>query len=238
MIPFAKPGASESYVEMGAKAVAAALADAGVSYAAIQQAYAGYVYGDSTCGQAVLYRAGLTGIPIFNVNNNCSTGSSALFLARQAVASGQVECALAVGFEEMRPGALGSNFPDRVGPMARHAGLMGELQPLDPKAPRGPVLRRRRRGVCGKIRDRSGSLCQDRRQGARARRQQSFRDFPQSAFGRGNSGLTPAIWVDDALSMLPADMRCGGCDRLFAGVCRAPRPRWFGRDQGAGDDIR
>lgn len=136
MVPFAKPGASESYVEMGAKAVAAALADAGLSYAAIQQAYAGYVYGDSTCGQAVLYRAGLTGIPIFNVNNNCSTGSSALFLARQAVIGGQVECALAVGFEEMRPGALGSNFPDRVGPMARHAGLMGELQPPDPKAPR------------------------------------------------------------------------------------------------------
>lgn len=219
MIPFAKPSASESYVEMGAKAVAAALADAGLSYAAIQQAYAGYVYGDSTCGQAVLYRAGLTGIPIFNVNNNCSTGSSALFLARQAVASGQVECALAVGFEEMRPGALGSNFPDRVGPMARHAGLMGELQPHDPKAPRAAVLRRRRRGVRGKIWHRSGSLRQDRRQGARACRQQSFRDLPQPAVGRGNSGLTAAIRADDPLSMLPANMRRRGaivCSPAFA----------------------
>ncbi len=136
MIPFAKPGASESYIEMGSKAVAAALTDAGLPYSAVQQAYAGYVYGDSTCGQAVLYRAGLTGIPIINVNNNCSTGSTALYLARQAVASGVVDCALAVGFEEMRPGALASNFPDRVGPVNRHADLMAELQAPDPKAPR------------------------------------------------------------------------------------------------------
>ena len=136
MVPFAKPGASESYVEMGSKAVSAALADAGLSYTAVQQAYAGYVYGDSTCGQTVLYRAGMTGIPIINVNNNCSTGSTALFLARQAVASGAVDCALAVGFEEMRPGALASSFPDRAVPMARHVALMAELQAKDPKAPR------------------------------------------------------------------------------------------------------
>ena len=136
MIPFAKPGASESYVEMGAKAVGAALADAGLPYSAVQQAYAGYVYGDSTCGQTVLYTAGMTGIPIVNVNNNCSTGSTALFLARQAVASGVVDCALAVGFEEMRPGALASNFTDRPAPMFRHVELMGELQEDDPKAPR------------------------------------------------------------------------------------------------------
>ncbi len=140
MIPFAKPGASEGYIDMGSKAVAAALADAGLPYSAVQQAYAGYVYGDSTCGQAVLYRAGLTGIPIFNVNNNCSTGSTALFLARQAVASGVVDCALAVGFEEMRPGALASYFPDRVGPVNRHADLMAELQAPDPKAPRAAKL--------------------------------------------------------------------------------------------------
>jgi acetyl-CoA acetyltransferase len=72
----------------------------------VQQAYVGYVYGDSTAGQAALYGVGLSGIPVFNVNNNCSTGSSALFLARQAVESGAVECALALGFEQMQPGAL------------------------------------------------------------------------------------------------------------------------------------
>ena len=46
------------------------------------------MYGDSTCGQRAVYEVGLTGIPVFNVNNNCSTGSTALFLARQAVSGG------------------------------------------------------------------------------------------------------------------------------------------------------
>src|SRR5690606_25215799 len=98
MIPFVKPGTSDSYDKMGETAIRLALADAGLEYRDIQQAYAGYVYGDSTSGQAALYRAGMTGIPVLNVNNNCSTGSSALFLARQAVASGMVDCAIALGF--------------------------------------------------------------------------------------------------------------------------------------------
>lgn len=113
MIPFTKPGASGSYIEMGAEAVRLALADAGAGYELIRQAYVGYVYGDSTAGQSALYEVGLSGIPIVNVNNNCSTGSTALFLARQAVESGVVECALALGFEQMRPGALGSVWKDR-----------------------------------------------------------------------------------------------------------------------------
>jgi acetyl-CoA acetyltransferase len=77
------------------------------------------VYGDSTCGQRAVYDVGLTGIPVFNVNNNCSTGSSALWLARQAVASGAAECVLAVGFEQMAPGALGAVYTDRPGPLSR-----------------------------------------------------------------------------------------------------------------------
>jgi sterol carrier protein 2 len=113
MIPFAKPGASPSYVEMGAEATRRALADAGLDYGAIQQAYAGYVYGDSTSGQRALYQVGLTGLPIVNVNNNCSTGSTALYLARQAVACGAADCVLALGFEQMKPGALGSVYTDR-----------------------------------------------------------------------------------------------------------------------------
>ena len=115
MIAFSKPGASESYDRMAAQAVAAALLDAGLDYTQVQQAYAGYVYGDSTCGQKALYRVGMTGIPIVNVNNNCSTGSTALFLARQAIAGG-ADCVLAVGFEQMVPGALGSVFKDRPSP--------------------------------------------------------------------------------------------------------------------------
>jgi acetyl-CoA acetyltransferase len=116
MIPFAKPGAAEPYPVMGERAAADALQDAGIDYADVQQAYAGYVYGDSTSGQKALYRLGATGIPVVNVNNNCATGSTALYLARQAVAGGAADCVLAVGFEQMNPGALGVHFQDRPSP--------------------------------------------------------------------------------------------------------------------------
>ncbi|MBP9907381.1 MAG: lipid-transfer protein, partial [Rhodoferax sp.] len=112
MIPFAKPGASDTYDKMGADATRLALADAGLDYGLVQQAFAGYVYGDSTCGQKALYQVGMSGIPVVNVNNNCSTGSTALYLARQAIAAG-ADCVLALGFEQMVPGALGSVFKDR-----------------------------------------------------------------------------------------------------------------------------
>src|SRR5882724_10242116 len=91
MVKFAKPGASEEYNVMASKAAKAALADAKVDYA-----------------------VGLTGIPVFNVNNNCSTGSTALYLARQAIEGGLAECVLVVGFEQMEKGALGSKFTDRT----------------------------------------------------------------------------------------------------------------------------
>jgi acetyl-CoA acetyltransferase len=140
MVPFAKPGKSEAYYQMGEKAARAALDDAGVAYTAVQQAYVGYVYGDSTCGQAALYGIGLTGVPIINVNNNCSTGSSALFLARQAVASGMADCVLALGFEQMVPGALGSSFPEKVSPLFRHEAVEREVQGIDPAAPHAAQL--------------------------------------------------------------------------------------------------
>jgi acetyl-CoA acetyltransferase len=127
MIPFKKPGTSEPYDVMGEQAVRMALADAGLDYADVQQAYAGYVYGDSTCGQKALYRVGMTGIPVVNVNNNCATGSSALFLARQAVQSGAVDCALAFGFEQMNPGALKSVWTDRPRALERALDMTDEL---------------------------------------------------------------------------------------------------------------
>ena len=127
MIPFRKPGASPSYWEMGADATRLALADAGLGYDAAQQAYVGYVFGDSTSGQRALYEVGMTGIPVINVNNNCSTGSTALFLARQAIASGAADCVLALGFEQMRPGALGSMYDDRPTPFTHFEALTDEL---------------------------------------------------------------------------------------------------------------
>ena len=135
MIPFTKPGASDDYPVMGETAARLALEDAGISYKDVQQAYVGYVYGDSTSGQAALYGMGLTGIPVVNVNNNCATGSSALFLARQAVAAGVVECALALGFEQMNPGALGSAFSDRPSPLKRFFKARKAMQGVDKMAP-------------------------------------------------------------------------------------------------------
>jgi acetyl-CoA acetyltransferase len=136
MIPFTKPGKSDPYHVMGATAAKLALQDAGVDYALVEQAYVGYVYGDSTSGQAAVYGVGLTGIPVFNVNNNCSTGSSALFLARQAVESGAAECVLALGFEQMVPGALKGAYDDRPSPMTRFVDAMSVRQGIDPAAPR------------------------------------------------------------------------------------------------------
>jgi acetyl-CoA acetyltransferase len=127
MIQFKKPGTSETYDVMGEQAISQALADSGLDFSDIQQAYAGYVYGDSTCGQKALYRVGMTGIPVINVNNNCATGSSALFLARQAVQSGAVDCALAFGFEQMNPGALKSAWTDRPPALERANKLVDEL---------------------------------------------------------------------------------------------------------------
>jgi acetyl-CoA acetyltransferase len=132
MIRFAKPGASDEYDIMGANAASAALKDAGIPYSEVEQAYVGYVFGDSTCGQAAMYRVGLSGIPIFNVNNNCSTGSTALMLARQAIEGGLAECVIAVGFEKMEKGALGSKYTDRITPLVQHVQVMNDLQGFVP----------------------------------------------------------------------------------------------------------
>ena len=118
MVPFVKPSANFGYDQLGADAVQLVLKDTGIDYDDFDQAYAGYVYGDSCAGQRVLYAAGFSGIPIVNVNNNCSTGSTALYLARQAIEGGMAECVIAVGFEQMKPGAIGDTFTDRVSPFA------------------------------------------------------------------------------------------------------------------------
>lgn len=128
MIPFTSPSRTEPYDVMAERAVRAALDDAGLDYASIQQAFAGYVYGDSTCGQAALYRVGQTGVPVVNVNNNCATGSTALLQARQAVASGEADCVLAVGFEQMQRGALTMHFNDRPSPLAKFDEILHDLQ--------------------------------------------------------------------------------------------------------------
>jgi sterol carrier protein 2 len=127
MVPFSKPSAGAQYEDMAADSVRAALTDAGIGLDAVQQAFAGYVYGDSTCGQAALYGVGMSGVPVVNVNNNCASGSSALWLARQAVASGAVDVALAFGFEQMQRGALVEHWQDRLSPLGRFHDRQEEL---------------------------------------------------------------------------------------------------------------
>jgi len=140
MTKFVSPKALRAYNDMGKEALLDALKDAGIDFSEIQEAYVGWVYADSCAGQRVLYDLGMTGIPIFNVNNNCSTGSNALFLARRAVGLGVVECALALGFEQMTPGALGVTFSDRPAPMEHFFMKLFEVMPPVPGAPPTAML--------------------------------------------------------------------------------------------------
>jgi sterol carrier protein 2 len=140
MTKFEKPGSREwDYPEMAKEAVVGALTDASIPYSAIQQACVGYCFGDSTCGQRSLYGVGLTGIPIYNVNNNCATGSTALYMAKQFIEGGLCDCVLALGFEKMEKGSLGSKFEDRTNPMDKHVMMMIEKRGMA-KAPMTPQM--------------------------------------------------------------------------------------------------
>jgi acetyl-CoA acetyltransferase len=140
MTKFEKPGSREwDYPDMAREAGTKALADAGLAITDIEQAAVGYCYGDSTCGERAFYELGHTGIPIYNVNNNCSTGSTALFMAKQFVEGGLAECTMALGFEKMEKGSLGVKYTDRTNPMDKHFKLMVELRGFA-KAPGAPQI--------------------------------------------------------------------------------------------------
>lgn len=136
MTKFEKPGSKAwDYPDMAKEAGEAALADAGIAYRDVEQVAVGYCYGDSTCGQRAVYQLGLTGVPIYNVNNNCATGSTALFMAKQFVAAGIAECALALGFEKMEKGSLGIKYQDRTNPMDKQFEVMIGLRGFAPAPP-------------------------------------------------------------------------------------------------------
>ncbi|KAG0411781.1 hypothetical protein HPB47_011077 [Ixodes persulcatus] len=133
MTKFAKPGDKKrDYPVLAKEAVMAALQDSRLSYEDVQQACCGYVYGDSTCGQRCLYDLGMTGIPVYNVNNNCSTGSTALMLAKQLVEGGIADVVLALGFEKMDRGSLTSKYRDRANPVEKHAKVLAATHGLAP----------------------------------------------------------------------------------------------------------
>lgn len=138
MTKFEKPGRREDwdYPRMAQESGTNALRDAGIDYDEVEQAYVGYVYGESTSGQRAVYELGMSGIPVVNVNNNCSTGSTALYLAAQTIRGGLADCTLALGFEKMQPGSLGVTFEDREQPMSRHIQALAEIsEVLFPPAP-------------------------------------------------------------------------------------------------------
>lgn len=137
MTKFEKPGRRENfdYPDMAKEAITKALADAKISYSEVKQAVVGYVYGDSTSGQRAIYEVGMTGIPIYNVNNNCSTGSSALYLAKQLIENGENDCIMALGFEKMERGSLSNKYNDRTNPMDKHMLEMSEMVGFGPAPP-------------------------------------------------------------------------------------------------------
>ncbi|KAA8571423.1 hypothetical protein MFRU_026g00360 [Monilinia fructicola] len=123
MTKFIKPRGKVDYTELGFEAGIKAMLDAQINYDDVDQGVACYCYGDSTCGQRVFYQFGMTHIPIYNVNNNCSTGSTGLALARNVISHGGADCILVVGFEKMNPGSLQSFWNDRSNP----TGTTGEM---------------------------------------------------------------------------------------------------------------
>ncbi|CAB3230514.1 unnamed protein product [Arctia plantaginis] len=130
MTNFIKPDSDSDYPELGKEAVLAALADACIKYEDIQQAICGYVSGKSSCGQRVLYEVGMTGIPIYNINNNCTTGSNALFLGKELIEGGISDVILALGFEKMQPVFSHNNFINRTSPLDRHIQKLAEMSEL------------------------------------------------------------------------------------------------------------
>ena len=117
MTPFFKPSAGEKYEELIPRAALNALYDSGLAYKQVDQVIASYVLGDSCSGQKGIYRLGRTGVPVVNVNNGCASGSTAIYLARQAILAGHAQCVLVVGFEQMATTRLALGYSDRTSPV-------------------------------------------------------------------------------------------------------------------------
>jgi acetyl-CoA acyltransferase len=144
MTRFEKPETRDwQYWDMVREAGGAALTDAGITYAEVEQVPVGYCFQPSTAGQRAAYELGLTGVPVYNVNNNCATGSSVLMLARQFVEGGVADCVLALGFEKMKRGALGGGADGgdfSTSPVARHYGVMAARHGFEMSPPTAQIF--------------------------------------------------------------------------------------------------
>lgn len=120
----------KSVRSLAENAVKQALDDAGIAPDAVDQVYfanavSGLITGQEMIrGQAALRFSGLSGKPIVNVENACASGSTAFYLAWNAVRSGQADVALAVGAERMSHEDKQVSF----GALAKAVDLEEELQ--------------------------------------------------------------------------------------------------------------
>jgi sterol carrier protein 2 len=87
-----------------------------------------------------VYEVGMTGVPIYNVNNNCATGSTALHIAKNLVEGGGYDCVMVLGFEKMERGSLSMKFPDRTNPLDKIFLRSEELIKVEGNPPFAPKL--------------------------------------------------------------------------------------------------
>ena len=135
MTPFQSPKKSAAntsnpegdYFNLAVSACIKALLDAGINYDDVDQGVGCYVFGDSAGAQRVFYTLGMTGIPVYNVHNYCSAGSTGLYMANQFIQAGAADCVLVIGFDKMYPGALPRIHNDRENPLGRILSLSEEF---------------------------------------------------------------------------------------------------------------
>lgn len=111
IIPFGKHE-EKSLVSMATEAAYLALKDADmkpgqVNACFFSSAFAARLFGDLAVGQNVFWELGINRVPVVNVENVCTSGSTAFYLAYNAVAAGQVEVALVAGAEKLYVPNLG-----------------------------------------------------------------------------------------------------------------------------------
>lgn len=98
----------KEFYELGSEAVKKALEEAGAKFGELEAAFCGSVYCGTASGHQTLAQIGKSGLPIVNVDNACSSGSSAFRLAYQMVSAGIYDVVLACGFETMPRGFIKS----------------------------------------------------------------------------------------------------------------------------------
>ena len=240
MTKFEKPGSKAwDYPDMAKEAGTKALDDAGIPYSEVEQAVVGYVYGESTCGQRAVYQLGLTGIPVYNVNNNCSTGSTALFMGKQLVEGGLADCVLALGFEKMQKGSLGATFTDRINPMDQHVNAMVAAPRVRAASAGRAALRQRRPRAHGEVRHDADAVRQDRLQEPQALGQQPVLAVPGRVLARGHPRRADGLRAAHQAPVLPDVRRLRRRRPRQRGLRQeAQPPGQGGRDRRPGDGHR